>query len=269
MNQAKELAYRYDLLISSDWRDRFDTLIDEHVALPKEGRILEVNCGTGEYAIERAERMRGKGEVIAVDADEERLELARAKALVKKQEEVTFEQGEARDLRFADNDFDAVIGDASMLPAQEIEKVLAEMIRVADYDATVTLKLTTRGSFGEFFSVLWEALLNLEMSDELLAELEALINQHLTVAEAEEMARRVKLRQVVSFTSKEEFVFATAQEFIQSPLIEDIFLDDWLAIVPEAKRQQVRDEMVAIIDRERYDGNFDISIKATVIKGVK
>src|SRR5262245_60629183 len=113
MNQQKELAYRYDLLISSGWRDRFDSLIDEHITLPMEGRILEVNCGTGEYAIELAERLRGKGDVIAIDSDAERLELARAKALVKKLDDVTFELGEASDLRYPNNDFDVVIGDAS------------------------------------------------------------------------------------------------------------------------------------------------------------
>jgi hypothetical protein len=79
----------------------------------------------------------------------------------------------------------------------------------------------------------------------------------------------LKLRQVVSFVSKEDFAFETAEEFIESPLIKDTFLDGWLAIVPEVKRRQVRQEIVSIIDRERYEGSFEVSIKATLIKGVK
>jgi ubiquinone/menaquinone biosynthesis C-methylase UbiE len=269
MYQEKELAYRYDLLIVPIWRERFDALIDQHIKLPAEGRILDVNCGTGAFAIELAERLRGKGEVTGVDADAERLEIARAKALITKHDEVTFEQSEADDLRFADNDFNAVIGDVSMLPTEAIEKTFAEMIRVADYDALVVLKLATHGSFDEFFSIFWEALLNVGLADELLSQLEGLINERLTVTDAEALARHLQLRQVVSFVSKEEFDFETAEAFLESPLIKDLFLDSWLAIVPESKRLQVYNEIVAIIDRERYEGSFDVSIKATLIKGLK
>ncbi len=269
MNQEKELAYRYDLLIAPFWRERFDALIDQHIKLPVEGRILDVNCGTGAYAIELAERLRGRGDVIGVDSDADRLELARAKALIKKQDDVTFEQSDDYDLRFSDNDFDAVIGDVSMSPTDQIEKTFAEMIRVAEYDAVVVLKLAAHGSFDEFFSIFWEALLNAELADELLTKLEILINERLTVTDAEAIAKRVKLRQIVSFVSQEDFDFETAEAFLESPLIKDLFLDRWLAIVPEAKQQQVRDEIISIIDRERYEGSFNISIMATLIKGVK
>jgi ubiquinone/menaquinone biosynthesis C-methylase UbiE len=269
MSQEKELAYRYDLMISPIWRERFDELIDQHIELPAEGRILDVNCGTGAYAIELAERLRGNADVIAVDPDPERLELARAKALVKKQEDVTFEPGLADNLRFADNDFNAVIGDVSMLPVEQIEATLAEMIRVAEYDATVILKLTTHGSFDEFFSVYWEALLNAGLAGELLGKLEGLINERLTLSAAEKLAKRLKLRQVVSFVSRENFAFETAEDFLESPMIKDLFLDGWLAMAPETKRRQVRDEIATIIDRERHEGGFDVSIKATLIKGLK
>lgn len=269
MNHEKELAYRYDLLISSGWRDRFDSLINEHIKLPTEGRILDVNCGTGEHAIELAEQMRGKGDVIAVDPSPDRIEIAQAKALAKKLDDVTFETGDGCHLRFPDNDFDAVIGDASMLETAQIECLIAEMRRVADSGATVVLKLATHGSFDEFFSIYWEALLNLGLVDSCWNRLEEFINKRITLTDAENLAKQVGLRKVVSFMEKETFDFENAQQFIESPLIKDIFLDSWLSIVPEAERDRVRDEIVSIIERERHEGSFDISIKATLIKGVK
>src|SRR6185436_16266558 len=116
MNNEKELAYRYDLFITPDWRDRFDTLINEHIQLPSEGRILDVNCGTGAHSIELAVKMKGKGEVIGVDPSAERIAIARAKAMAKRIDDVIFEQSSPTILVFDSFEFDAVIGDASMLP---------------------------------------------------------------------------------------------------------------------------------------------------------
>lgn len=269
MSKEKELAYRYDLFITPDWRDRFDTLVNEHIQLPAGGLILDVNCGTGAHAIEMAERLRGKGQVIGIDSSAERLELARAKALAKKTKDVRFEQASGAELRFETDEFDAVIGDASMTPAYEIEDVLAEMVRVARPGAQVVLKVATRGSFDEFFSIYWEALLGADLIDDVWGELEALINERGTVAAAEQLARRAGLTHVKSFTSKEEFDFETADDFIESPLIVDAFLDDWLAIVPQDRRQEVCERITSIIERERHDGPFDVSIKAALIAGVK
>ncbi|MFL6214488.1 MAG: class I SAM-dependent methyltransferase [Blastocatellia bacterium] len=266
-SNERELAYRYDLFITPDWRDRFDMLIDENIKMPTEGRILDVNSGTGAHAIELAERMRGNGEVIALDPSAERIELARAKALVKNVEEVIFEQAGALPLRFADREFDGVIGDASMLRACDVEPLLRELVRVAELDAPVVLKLATRGSFDEFFSIYWEALHDVGIDEPVWARLEALINERPTISEAEQMGERAGLRGLQNFWSKEEFAFESGEAFLDSPLIKDNFLDEWLAIIAAERRDDVRRRIAEIIDRERQDVDFEMSIKATLIAG--
>ena len=126
MSFERELAFRYDLFITPDWRDRFDTLVNESVEIPVEGRVLDVNCGTGAHSIEIAERLRGKGELVGVDPSIERIELARAKALARKLDNVTFQQGVATGLPFADSvgafmdtraTFDSETGSGPEIPA--------------------------------------------------------------------------------------------------------------------------------------------------------
>ncbi|HWP42702.1 MAG TPA: class I SAM-dependent methyltransferase [Blastocatellia bacterium] len=269
MSSDKELAYRYDLFIAPDWGERFDSLIDESIELPTEGRVLEVNCGTGAHAIELAREMKGKGSVVATDSSHGRIELARAKAQVKKVTDVEFEEARATSLPFRSDDFDAVIGDASLMRAHQIEPVLSEMLRVARPGGRVILKLTTRGSFGEFFSIYWEALHDAGLIEEVLPELEKLINERSTVSEVEDMAERLGLRDVESFSTKEEFFYETGTDFITSPLIQDSFLSEWLAIVPAERREEVRDRIISLIESERHNAPFDISVKATLIAGVK
>src|SRR5215813_13911246 len=269
MTTEKELAYRYDLFIAPEWRSRFDALLDENVETPVEGEILEVNCGTGGHALEIAERLKDKGEVVAVDASAERLELAGAKALVAKLRNVHFEHASPRQLPFESNRFDAVIGDASLAETREIEGMLAEMIQVAKPGARVTIMLATHGSFDEFFSIYWEALMEAGLIDELWGRLEAMIRERGTVSDAEAMAARLGLRDVQSITGKEEFDFETGAEFLESPVIADPFLSEWLSIIPPGKRQEVTAAITKVIERERHEMPFDVSAKATLVTGTK
>lgn len=263
----KELAYIYDLYVVPGWREAFDRIVDEEVKLPKQGKFLDAGCGTGGSTIDLAVRGGHKTSVVGVDPSGERLALARGKAEAQKMERVAFEQGSLQVLPFGDEEFDLVIGDASLFPAAAIGAALTELVRVAKPGATVALKLTTRGSFDEFFSIYWEALYNLDLL-EYTPQLEALTTARLFVSEAEGLARDAGLKQVRSATRKEEFNYTDGQAFLEDPLINNFFRDDWLALLPdEALRQRVTQELSKIIDQERQRADFDVSIKATLIIG--
>lgn len=268
-HDAKELAYLYDLYIVPAWREVFDRLVDEEIELPKEGKFLDAMCGTGGYAIDLSLRAGSKVEVVGVDSSEERLTLARGKADVKKPNRVTFQKGSLKKLEFPTGEFDLVIGDLSMLPVVEVEDAFDELIRVAKKGATVVGKLGTQGSFGEFFSVYWEALFDLDLVAH-SPEIERLISERLTIADAETLALDAGLRKARSVTHNERFEFKDAAEFFASPLIETSFLDYWFAFLPNAQtRQRVEQQLTTIIDRERHDASFEVSVKATLIVGQK
>lgn len=265
----KELAYLYDLYFVPQWREAFDRMVDEEVELPEEGKLLDAECGTGGYAVDLALRVGKDAEVVGVDASEEKLALARGKAEIKKTKQVSFQQGTLQALGLADNEFDWIVADASLTPAREIGAVFAELRRVAKKGATIALKLTTRGSFDEFFSVFWETLYELGLI-EYTPQLEALITERPTVSEAEELAAAAGLKGVRSVTQKERFDFPTGAEFLVAPLIETNFLSDWLALLPDdATRARVLQKLPEVIDRARAAMDFDVSIKATLIVGHK
>lgn len=266
---ATEMAYLYDLYIVPMWREVFDQLVDEEVTPPPEGKILDAECGTGGFAVDLSGKLGAKVEVVGVDSSAERLGLARAKALAQHLKHINFEQGSLTALGQADEDFDLVIGDASMLKLEQIGAALVELARVAKPGATVALKLTTRGSFDEFFSIYWEALHDLGL-EEVTPQLENLITERLTVTHVEQLAKAAGLKHVRSVTRKQEFDFNDATEFLSAPLIETSFLGDWLKILPDAKAiKQARAALSTIIDRERYEMDFYVSIKATLIIGQK
>lgn len=270
---AKELAYLYDLYVVPAWREVFDRLVDEEIELPKEGKCLDAMCGTGGYALDLSLRGGAKVEVVGIDSSEERLILARGKADVKKPNRVTFQKGSLKKLDFPTGEFDLVIGDLSLLPSPlsvaEVEDALDELIRVAKKGATIVVKLATQGSFGEFFSVYWEALFDLDLVA-YSPEIERLISERLVASDTETMALDAGLRKARSVTHNERFQFKDAAEFLTSPLIETSFLDDWLAFLPSLEtRQQVEQQLAKIIDRERQNSSFEVSVKASLIVGQK
>src|SRR5947209_5149742 len=77
----KELAYLQDLFVAPDWGERFAELIDAHVTLPKKGRVLYINAGTGGHAIALRQRVGQELQIVCTDENAECLELARAKSL--------------------------------------------------------------------------------------------------------------------------------------------------------------------------------------------
>lgn len=262
----KELAFLYDLYIGTDWAERFAALVDEHVELPKKGRALYVAAGTGGHALALKERDEDLS-LLCVDENPECLEIAQAKAVALHQE-ADFQREDPQALSFADGEFDLVLGDASLTPPVKLRVMMAEMVRVAKPGASVAIWFPTAASFGEVFSIYWEALTRSGLGDH-SAAVENLINELPTIAAAEGWADQLDLETVTSTTAVEEFDFDSGEQFLASPLIADFLLPNWFQRVPASDQDRVIQELTNIIDEERHDEVFSLTLKATLIVGKK
>jgi len=263
----KELAFLQDLFIAPDWGERFAELIDEHVKLPAEGEALYVGAGTGGHAMALHERAGEKLELLCVDENPECLELARAKATATN-DKIIFDSAQFDRLELKDNRFDLVIGNASLVSRQRVRKMFSEIVRVAAPGATIALTLPTYSSFGEFFSIYWEALHNNGLIDH-ESEVEQLITELPTVSDIEQLAEDEGLTGVASWTRIEEFDFESGEQFLSSPLVAEFLIHDWLALVPEDKRAGLFSEISRLINEERHEAEFALSVKATLVVGQK
>jgi demethylmenaquinone methyltransferase/2-methoxy-6-polyprenyl-1,4-benzoquinol methylase len=107
------------------WRRRAADLAE----LSPGARALDVATGTGDLALELANRVAPGGEVIGVDFSEKMLELARAKA-ESRVPRVSFKHGNALALDYADGEFDAATVGFGARNFSDLQRGLSEMARV-------------------------------------------------------------------------------------------------------------------------------------------
>jgi ubiquinone/menaquinone biosynthesis C-methylase UbiE len=263
----KELAFLHELFIATDWGERFAELIDEHVKLPKLGQVLYVAAGTGGHAIALQERSGNTLEVLCVDENEESLELARAKAVALK-DRTEFRVAQVDDLALEADRFDLVIGDGSLVHSERVPRMIEEIARVAAPGATVALTLPTFSSFGEFFSIYWEALHNCGLLDH-ESDVETLITTLPSVSSVEELAKQAGLEDISSWTRIEEFDYDSSEKFLSAPLIADFLMPIWLETLPSNSHKQVVKEIARLINEERREAEFALTVKATLVMGKK
>jgi ubiquinone/menaquinone biosynthesis C-methylase UbiE len=264
----KELAFLHELFVATDWGERFAELIDEHVELPKKGRALYVASGTGGHALALQERAGADLKFLCVDENQESLELARVKAKTARKDATEFREQKVDRLDLDDNEFDLVIGDGSLVHSERISEMFAEMVRVAAPGATVALTLPTFSSFGEFFSIYWEALHNLGLIDH-ESDVETLITVLPAVSAVEKIAEQAGLESISSSTTIEEFDYDSSEKFFSSPLISDFLMALWLETLPQDSRQRVIDEIGRLINEESHGLEFALTVKATLVMGKK
>jgi demethylmenaquinone methyltransferase/2-methoxy-6-polyprenyl-1,4-benzoquinol methylase len=120
---------------------------------------LDVACGTGDLAIELARRVEPGGTVIGSDFSEEMLTRARAKAPA-----IDWEWGNALELPYATNRFDAATVGFGARNFSDLDRGLAEMTRVVKSGGrVVVLEITTphRPPLSTFYSVWFDRIVPL------------------------------------------------------------------------------------------------------------
>lgn len=258
-------AFLHDLTVAPLWCECFNQLLTETVPLPESGRILLVECGTGGLAIELAHRLRDTGTVTASDSDPARLQIVRDKCQVAKLDNLRIlDRHQLAADPIADG-YDLVVGDASLLPTEALPPMLSLLRERVGAGGQVAAYALLRGSFDEFFSILWEALYECDLAEDLAVPLEALLRTHPTPADIRAQAASAGLHGVALTTSKETFPFDGGQAFLESPLIAGYWLDRWLSIVPSPYLDTVKASLCDIIDRDRGSYPFEVSIKAALL----
>ena len=258
----KELAFLRDLYIQDEWTRRFADLVDKHMDLRDSENMLYINAGTGGHALAINERFSEKTDIFASCEDEDMLVIARDKGAAIRSD-VDFST-----IRFEDDAFDAVLADATFVRPADIESFIENTVRVARTGGDIAIFLPSAGSFGEVFSLMWEALFNLDLTEH-GAEVEELIAELPTISRINELGKRSGLVNINTQMATEEFEYESGAEFVESPLVADFLMPKWLETLETDEKERVTKELARLIDAEEAPLTFRFSVKATLLTGEK
>ena len=121
-------AWLYDRFIAPAVMDMGETMVDDYLRLlPQGAEVLEVGCGGGQFARSQLDK---RDDVRWTGLDVSAEQIARARLRNAKHESAAFVVGDALELPFPDERFDALVSIASIKHWPDQAKGLAECVRV-------------------------------------------------------------------------------------------------------------------------------------------
>lgn len=259
MKTEKELAYLREFAIETDWTQRFTDFFDKKFKFETEETILYVNAGTGNHVIALREKLDDKTEINAVSENVELQHIAQDKANAVKAE-VYFSTN------FPDEKSSIVLADASFVKPSELDNFLTEIIEASNNH--VVFFMPTKGSFGEIFSFLWEALLETDLAEK-CPNVERLIEEIPTVENVKNLSANLGLKNIQAETETDFFEFKDGSEFIASPLVADFLLPMWFDFLSDTEKEKVGAKLAELVDAEDGTLSFRFSVKITLFSGIK
>ena len=132
--------------------DYFERIILQLLDLPQSGCVLDVGCGNGGISLLLAD-LRPDLQILGMDYEPKPLEDASAYAARNGLKNLTFEQGDAHNLKYDDATFDGVLCQTVLTHVRDAQAVVKEMTRVLKSGGVFFAAEYTNGAMANYDNV--------------------------------------------------------------------------------------------------------------------
>lgn len=261
------LATTYEREVAPVWTQPFGRLLLSQLAAPNLGKatVLDVMCHAGYPGLEILRRC-PETRLVAIDSSPTFIDLARRKAgaLIGRRAFFRTEQAEPT-LPFDQSVYDLVISNLGLHDATQARVLLRELARVAKPGATVLATLPLRGSFWEFYELVFALVQNQPIES---ARLQTHLATWPDAAMVYGWASEAGLENISIVTEPFTILVAGGPDLFFAPVIEYGPLSAWKAILGGhgPQMQAAFTELRSTIDSlGRNSPPFELSVRAACL----
>jgi arsenite methyltransferase len=218
------------------WSAMFGLLLLDEVPMTGVKTALDVGCGTGFPLIELAERLGARTEVHGLDIWAQALKRAAEKIQSRETPNVTFHEGSASAMPFADETFDLIVSNLGVNNFDDRASSIRECRRVARRGAKIALTTNLQGHMQEFYEV-FHQILDSYGDDEARSNLKQHVAHRPTVASVHDLLESAgfSVSRVVERAGRMRF--ANGSALLNHHFIKLGFLDAWKKVLPGRERE--------------------------------
>jgi SAM-dependent methyltransferase len=259
----RKLARNYEREVVPHWDELFVPFLLEVFPqqLSPKIRLLEMGCTAGKLTEEVVRRLPPSGRLIAIDDNQDLIELARKKVAQAVRRQVFFKQERADQLSFADHTFNGIIS-CGLPAAFDLGAIIQEAGRLLEKDGFLLMGFPLQGSFQELFDIFREVLEKEDLIevqeglDRVFARAPDRQNAMRLLIKAGFLDCRVEVREAVAH-------FPDGLSLVGSALVRQHCLDECVSLI---KDRSWREGVLAGIIRT-LDTYFPQGIELTLIFG--
>lgn len=246
---------------TSFWSAPPGTAILERMPYRKNMNALDIGFGTGFPLVEMAMRLGNTCKVFGIDPWVAGIGRAKQKLAMFGISNVNIIEGSAEQMPFENNFFDLIVSNNGMNNIDDLPTAVRECNRVAKPGGRFIFTFNTEETFIEFYLVYREVL-----KEYGLQEYDPNISEHIyqkrkPVTEVKELLHQSGFKLLSSNNDIYYYRFTDGTAMLNHFLIRLAFLDTWINILPEGKREVIFKQIEAKLNEQAgREGGFSMQV---------
>lgn len=255
----------YDQEMVPIWGYPFSRLIFRQIPATLSGNVMEIGCSTGYLAVELAQRLHGKGRILALASSLDMIEMAfqRGEQVVR-EGKVFFQHHDLKTFRFATGVFDLIFSNLGLYYLPEVEPILSETLRMLKPNGRAFFTLPMRGSFAQILqqiAVCTDTLNESEVTRQILLDQMSCPSPEETLY----LFHRTGFDDATVHLAPFEMIFSDGTALIESAFFRHHFLFEWRPYLKSVSFEKLLKELVDLFDVYRQGQEIKLHVRAGCI----